>query len=294
MTTLHQSHEDISPTQLDNQPEKIRWRDRLRKGIGAKAAAVAATGAALISFNACAASSHETSAIPEQTTTSAPAHPSSSKASAETSPSTEPSASTSPSAETSSSTEGELTVSSLELPADQTPEELSTLVWQDRLTQWSNAGESPEVAKKAFNLGIDGGNKYLATIAKKNADLFAKSLLVKNWEDNPDLVKFVNGLEDENLFNLKLFVRTSPSMGDPANKEAYRTWDTVDGDVSVTSKDGNEVSIDTPLEQHDNSKENTALYFAPDLKVDGHTYTATATFKKDGDRTVITDALLHQ
>lgn len=287
MTTLHQSHEDISPTQLDNQPEKIRWRDRLRKGIGAKAAAIAATGAALISFNACAASSHEVSAMPEHTTTSAPAHPSSSKASAETSPS----------AHETSQSQPEFTRENLEIPADLDPQGVGEAFWQ-RMSWTASAGGTADTAKlwwgddpSKYN-AIDRDKRDLYPIADKNATLFADSVFEKGWEDNPNLVQTRNGIKKTDEQDLELYVLTAPEAGDPGDVEPYKRTMELDGDVTVVSQDTNTATIKTTVVEHDNHDKNRADYFTDNgVNIDGNTFDVQITYKKAGDHFVITDAV---
>lgn len=206
--------------------------------------------------------------------------------------SSSPEASSSPSAETSLSPE-EQRIKELELPLDATNEQLATDMWQQgRLTEWENAGATPALAREWQKISApDADTKLLKPLAEQNAKTFAAALFPADWQKNPRLVNFVAGMQKRNYFTLQLYVRCS---GGYKSNFDYKTWETADeSSVAITHQDTDVATIVTQVTQHDNSDQNRAQYYAQGkLDVDGQTYSAKMSIKRETDRTVITDILL--
>jgi len=282
------------PIDFNAQPQPTPEKQRKFGRRAVLAGGLAAAGAALAGGLFIGLKPDHNEATPDPRPTAAgPANPNTTAPSGEAKPSSE--ASSSPSAEKSLSPE-EQKVKDFELPANATEQELGGKMWQDRMTEWQNAGATPDLALQyeRSNLPVaDADEKFLDPLAEQNAKSFADALFPKGWEDDPMLAKFANGMRKSNLATLKLYVRTYTDGH--VEKWAYHEWDTVDGEVAVSNQDedAGTATITTPMMQHDNSNENRAQYYAQGkLKVDGNTYTSVMNIKREKDRTVITKVSL--
>ena len=139
------------------------------------------------------------------------------------------------------------------------PEELAKMFDEDRLTEWFNAGATPENAKAAF------ASRDIPAYAKKIAEqydpIFISALFVNNWESNPSLVEMAKRMKEGHLSTLTAYYATSLSDIDPANKEPYRRGIEVTKIDSMTSSHASSINsrtitITTTQHDYDNANNN--------------------------------------
>jgi len=116
-----------------------------------------------------------------------------------------------------------LTVESLQIDAEllSNPEALNTVFVNDLITAWSNEGATPENAQAAIDSG-DGLIEYGSKIAAESDQVFIDALLVDDWESNPSLVRWVDGMRKAHGETLALYFATSFPDITPENIEPYR------------------------------------------------------------------------
>jgi len=107
-------------------------------------------------------------------------------------------------------------VSSIEIPAGLSAQELGE-AFMDRYTEWANAGSSTPEEQDALWEGwyayTESVSQYCDEVAAENKDAFAEALYTPGWESNPALVQYVDGLEDVNSVTLEMYIATAKSTG---------------------------------------------------------------------------------
>lgn len=147
------------------------------------------------------------------------------------------------------------------------PEELMKTFIDGRLTDWENAGATPENAKIFMdNLLNPANNKvpgdtlmldHITKLANETDPKYINSLLVDNWESNPALVEFVQKSKDAHLAILNYNLITSFNDIDPKDVEPYKKSTKLDKITdSYLSDDGNTLIITAYVSLSDNSDKN--------------------------------------
>ncbi|MCX2746263.1 hypothetical protein OOZ51_00350 [Arthrobacter sp. MI7-26] len=188
--------------------------------------------------------------------------------------------------ETAAPTPEALTVASLEISANNTPEKIGELIVQDRLSKWVMAGATPE-NQRAW---LDSGGSYdvIKAIAEKNGDTIADALLVPNWRDIPALVKFVNNEKEINAHNLEFWMKTYKSQN-PADQEAF-TNSISAALVTLESQTATGQTISVVGQEHNNAKKNRGETWEPGLLKDNEsTFTFHLTIETDNNRIKVSD-----
>jgi hypothetical protein len=172
---------------------------------------------------------------------------------------------------TSSTPETELSVASLEIPSSVAPEKAASMVEQD-FAQWQMAGAKDATYKD--NLNYDGTTiDFAREIAAKNTPIFSEALFVPTWQSDSQLAGRVQGEQANNAARLESWLMTYKS-GDPADKEVYKYWSTVDS-TDVTASTPTSASVDVTTTEHNNSAKNRISQYTPDeLTQNGNRYVA--------------------
>jgi len=120
-------------------------------------------------------------------------------------------------------TDAPLTVEDLQINAEllSDPEALNTIFVNERITAWYHEGATPENAQAA-NDSSDSLMEYAAKIAAESDQVFIDALLADDWESNPVLVSWVDGMKEAHIQSLALYFATSFPEITPENIEPYR------------------------------------------------------------------------
>lgn len=161
-------------------------------------------------------------------------------------------------------------IASLEIPTGLDTETLANTIVADRLTKWLNAGAEDSLLDDSMKAN-EGWATYLPKVAQENADVYTQALFVDDWEQHTDLVQEANNDQSFNLGVLQRYVNTAwNSDAHPENKEAFKTWFTID---SVSEGDtGTNRTLSIKCTYHNNSGMNDVTDEKPETK---YTYTIT-------------------
>ncbi len=178
-----------------------------------------------------------------------------------------------PTPEATNSPEQELTVEALQVPAGLSAEALGEMVVGDRFTAWANAGADDNLRLRAREANV-GWPAFLPEVADENAAIFAEALYIDGWEQDPNLVKDVNGAKEINRATLDSYKSTAWNRDEhPENVEPYRYWMNV-VEVAQLSASGDERTLEVALRDHDNSDKNMI-----ESQLSDHTFIYTIRFK---------------
>jgi len=122
------------------------------------------------------------------------------------------------------------TVESLEVDASliSNPEELVKTLEEKRMTEWFNAGSTPENAKKWMGAeDLNARNEFIDKIASEYDQLFIKALFVEDWQSTPSLVKYIDRVKSIHKNTIKMYYMTSFPDVNPDDKEPYKRGVTV-------------------------------------------------------------------
>jgi hypothetical protein len=182
--------------------------------------------------------------------TEAPASPSpSTKASVESSPAPQKSA-----AETIP------TVENLEMDASllNDPEALVETFVDERTTEWYNAGATPNNAQAAIDSDIETIDEFATRIAAKYDKVFIDALLTKDWESDPDTVKWVERITSIHRLTLAMYFYTSFPDVNPLDKEPYRQETSHTRIDSIANQTSKSITIVTTEKDYNNADMNRA------------------------------------
>jgi hypothetical protein len=147
------------------------------------------------------------------------------------------------------------TSSEFEIPAGLSAEEVGELIVGDRFTNWNNAGAEDSLLDRSIDENISWDD-LLPIVADENKKLYADALYVDGWENDPNLVKSVDGARDANLSVLQWYTYTAWSSEEkPENKEGFKSWMEVIDVDEVTSDEDSRV-INVVYIQKNNSDQN--------------------------------------
>jgi hypothetical protein len=107
----------------------------------------------------------------------------------------------------SAAPEQQLTVQSIEIPANLSPEQLGVTLIQDRLSQWEMAGATD--ANTTAWLQAPSADAFTLDLAQQNADVFSQALLVEGWQSDPSLISFSAAEQKFNAHILDNFWKTN-------------------------------------------------------------------------------------
>lgn len=151
-----------------------------------------------------------------------------------------------------------LTVKSLEVDASliSDPELLSKTFVDKLLTEWWNAGATPDNANAAYDFG--SLPIYAKKIAAEYDKIFIEAILIEDWESNPRLVDFVNRTTTIHYQVLTAYFATSSLGGylDPDDKVPYLRGSKCTKVDSFTSPKNGSITIQTTENDYDNADEN--------------------------------------
>ena len=146
-----------------------------------------------------------------------------------------------------------ISVEALEIPAGLNAEELAKVIVEDRFTDWDNASATQNLFNKVIEEN-KSWNELLPEIAAQNRDIFAESLYVSGWEQDPELAQNVEAKAESNLAVLGNYVQTAFKTDGPA-VEAYYI-DTVVKSASESSGENGERILTIDVGQTDNREQN--------------------------------------
>lgn len=151
------------------------------------------------------------------------------------------------------------TVESLEIDGSllSDPEALMEVFVTQRITEWYNAGATPENARAAF-ASHDSVEAYTKEVAEKYDILFIEALLAKNWESNPEITKWVNKMSSIHKTTLQLYFLTSFPNINPEDITPYMRGTKVEKiNSTANNADGSVVIVSTEYD-YDNAELNRA------------------------------------
>ncbi|MCX6728161.1 MAG: hypothetical protein NTV39_00105 [Candidatus Saccharibacteria bacterium] len=232
-----------SPTSHEatgKKPEKGKIGLKTKVGVGIAAAALILGGGSVAAKKAM-NQSHP------QTTGPVPTNPSpspSAKASVEASPS--------PSANSAETTP---TIETIEISSNliAQPETLVETFIDERVTEWYNAGATPENAKAAVLSSTETIDEFAARVAAKYDKEFIDALLVKDWQSNPRIVKWVSDMIVIHRQTLALYFYTSFPDQNPQDKQPYERSVKHLSIESVKGQTSKSVTIVSTEEDFDNA-----------------------------------------
>ncbi len=163
------------------------------------------------------------------------------------------------------------TVQSLELPANLTPEQLSTTI-QDHISQWYMAGSvGGDQLQQEWLKTTLADKDFLEPTITKNGDTFADALLIPDWRNNATLSEWVRSNESNNTACLELWLKTYKS-GDSNDIQPFNRSTTVDS-TTITSQTVDALSITSSATEHTNADKNRAAKLDPEVaKINGNKY----------------------
>lgn len=213
----------------------------------------------------------------------APANPSPiATSSAETSPS--------PSA---SATETEPTTANILISPEliKNPDELVN-VFFNRMTEWVNAGSTPENAKAALLSSTETVDENAARIAAEYDKVFTSMLLIKGWESNPAIKLLVdtNVKAHKDTVALYDYTLNVDNVGDPADKQAYFQGTKVSKIISVEDQTDKSVVIRVIEHNYDNSDQNrVGEALTGGVSANSGPFETTLTFTVENNSVVLSD-----
>ena len=181
----------------------------------------------------------------------------------------------------------ELTVEQLEIPAGLSAEEVGELIVGDRFTEWLNAGANDTLLDRYKQDEEHASwDEFLPYIAQENKNYFADALYISGWEDNPQLVQYVNGSIEGNTQILRAYVATAWNQDTyPENVEPYRQWLEVQSVVELPNDtQDNTRTIEISYKSEDNTDKNVI-----ESKLDGSIEVYTITLTTVGETEKISD-----
>jgi hypothetical protein len=182
------------------------------------------------------------------------------------------------------------TVESLEIDSSvlSDPDKLAT-AWMNALTNWDNAGATPENAQAAINSG--DVNSYATQIATKFDDLFISAEIVDNWQSKPSLVGFINQVKLMHLATLESYCKTSFHYS-PDDKTPF-TYGTKYSQVNsfVKNNDGSFTLVITESD-YNNSDQNRAVKLNSGIPFTTTEYTPTDTFVNVDGKVKLSDMIM--
>lgn len=145
-----------------------------------------------------------------------------------------------------------------EIPAELSAEELGKVIFEDRITQWYNAGAKDSLIDDLVDKNLTW-DEYLPQLAKERANVFANALVGEGYLNNPNLALFVERGEEANLAVLRSYVATQWNTENPENIEGYRVWIEVNAVEELTDDNAanGERSIKVDLSLKSNADKNT-------------------------------------
>jgi hypothetical protein len=161
---------------------------------------------------------------------------------------------TSSSEVSSSATEVLPTVESLEINSSELSDaETFAKFWEEeRLSEWINAGATPENAKAA----LGGADLYATKIASEYDKLYIEALFAPGYESNPSIVGWINSIEMAHKETLANYFLTSFPDIYPEDKVPYTRISKCDNVVSFTKNSNGSVTIVIIGHDEDNADKN--------------------------------------
>lgn len=194
--------------------------------------------------------------------------------------STEASASAKPGkSSTNAPSEKLLTVASLELPGNLTPEQLGSTIIQDRLTQWISSGQTDANRAAWLKSTLPEGEFIRNTITDKIGNTYADALFVSNWRDIPELKNWVDFQKTNHTASLELWFKTYKS-GKSNDIEPYEGGSKVDSTTVVPPQTADTVSIAITATEYDNASKNRSVTLDPSVAtINGNKFIVDTTLK---------------
>jgi hypothetical protein len=186
----------------------------------------------------------------------------------------------------SSTPEQPLTVQSLEIPANLTPEQLGVTLIQDRLSQWEMAGATDANTTawhQAPNL-----DAFVLDLGQQNADKFSQALFVDGWQTDSSLASFSAAEQKSNAHTVENFFKTnhvtaSEKAEFPMDFKPYnRSISVAPADVKFVSQSPGEITLSILATEHDNKDRNrigTTLSNDNQAQIEGNRFRANVTLK---------------
>jgi hypothetical protein len=155
--------------------------------------------------------------------------------------------------------------------------------FMDQYNQWLNTGVDVKAANADRRFELHDDVSYAAELNKASDDAFAAEMLVPNWQDNQNLVQFMQNSIENHKLNSSLALVTTDSG--TANKEPFRSYlDVVPGTTDVKSASPKGFEVFVAWDGRDNSDMNLAdeHYQGRDTDQETGDFTLTFTAGLDG------------
>jgi hypothetical protein len=154
---------------------------------------------------------------------------------------------------------------------------------------WQNTGYSKKAATDTDRFSYDSDMEYSAVLDKASNDAFESDMLVANWQENPNLVKFINNDENVHAEITTLALKT----GDGSNREdlaPYQRFTDLDqSSIVVQSATPDKIIVSGLTHGRDNSDQNTAEETSTGIDPNEEHGGQTLTFVKVGDQFRLAD-----
>lgn len=201
-----------------------------------------------------------------------------------------PETSPSPSA---SATETEPTAENILISPEliKNPDELVNTFF-NRMTEWNNAGSTPENAKAALLSSTETVDENAARIAAEYDKMFTSTLLIKGWESNPALKLLVdtNVKAHKDTVALYDYTLNVDNVGDPADKQPYFQGVKISKIISVEDQTDKSVVIKIIEHNYDNSGQNrVGEALTGGITANSGPFETTLTFTVENNSVVLSD-----
>lgn len=142
-----------------------------------------------------------------------------------------------------------------------TPEALAQVFVEDVITDWYNAGATPENVDRHFRMGGDRTNvtteEFATELAHANRLRYTDAILEPGWQNNPELTTWVDKMERINIAVLRLYFATyDPFDITPQDVEPYHRSSELVELVGVYDPAEDETRLTGDIRDFDNSNIN--------------------------------------
>ena len=176
-----------------------------------------------------------------------------------------------------------LTVESIELDPNATPEEWAA-DYITKIGEWNMAGANQDTADRSLDSSLTI-NEFAEAEAEKNATIYAEALYGPNWESNPNITLAVT---NDTVRNTAYILDYMASLKDEVRFEAAQ----VVNSATLVSTEGDTSVVNVEYVTTNNAAENSASdeEVSPELvELNGAVYNWNLTFVKSGDHVYLYD-----
>ena len=160
----------------------------------------------------------------------------------------------------------ETVISGIDAEIINDPETLSSTFIDNVVNTWQYYGATPENAEIARTSGDLVGTA--AQIAAESDQVFIDNYLASDWESNPRLVEWVNGMKETHADSLVIYFKTSNPEITPENIEPYHAWLEQQSVASTEVNPDGSISIQT-IEQFKDNRDMNIIGEADNFTING-------------------------